>query len=121
MTRLAPTILHCGRRQEQRREQALRGRERGERIGLLRAHRREALIFLTLGVVFVALFGRTAYWQLAQGDTLASRAAAEQMRAIAVPAGRGSILDANGQVLAISVTHDSVVADPDVIRSVAAL
>jgi cell division protein FtsI/penicillin-binding protein 2 len=116
-----PPSLSGGQPSEPERVQALRKRDQAERTGLLRAHRREALIFLVLAVVFVALFGRTAYWQLAQGDTLASRAAAGQMRAIAVPAGRGSISDASGRVLAISVTHDSVVADPDVIRSVQAM
>lgn len=100
---------------------ALRERERAERATLLSARRRGAAMLVALAVVFVALFGRAAYWQIVQRPELAARADAEQMRAIPVPAGRGEILDATGRVLAVSVTHDTVVADPDVIRSVDAM
>ena len=121
MSRPTPPILPGWRGSEPREIVALRERERAERTTLLSARRRGAALLVALAVVFVALFGRAAYWQIVQRPELASRADAEQMRAIPVPAGRGEILDATGRVLAVSVTHDTVVADPDVIRSVDAL
>ncbi len=121
MRRPTPPILPGWRGPEPHEIVELRARERAERATLLSARRRVVPMIVALAVVFVALLGRAAYWQIVQQRTLASRADAEQMRAIAVPAGRGEILDAAGRVLAVSVTHDTVVADPDVIRSVDAM
>ncbi|MFI5272138.1 MAG: peptidoglycan D,D-transpeptidase FtsI family protein [Ktedonobacterales bacterium] len=121
MSHLLPPIRPGWRHTEPPDIHALRERERAERVTLLRARRREVALLVALLVVYVALFGRAAYWQIGQQKALTARADAEQMRAIAVPAGRGEILDATGHVLAVSVTHDTAVADPDVIRSVDAM
>lgn len=98
-----------------------RERDRSEKATLLRARERQAVLFLLLAGVLAALLGRTAYWQLGQRDALAARADAQHLRAFAIPAGRGAIYDANGRPLAVSVTQDSVITDPDVIRSVKAM
>jgi cell division protein FtsI/penicillin-binding protein 2 len=98
-----------------------RERDRSEQATLLRARRRQAGIFLAVVVLLGLLFGRTAYWQLSQHDALAARANAETLRALPIPAGRGAIYDANGRLLAVSVTQDTVIADPDVLRSAGAL
>jgi cell division protein FtsI/penicillin-binding protein 2 len=100
---------------------AERERDRSERATLLQARRRQASIFLVVVVILGLLFGRTAYWQLSQHDALAARANAETLRALPIPAGRGAIYDANGRLLAVSVTRDTVIADPDALRSVGAL
>jgi len=82
--------------------------------------RQTALLGLTL-LALVGLAGRVAYWQTAQAAALAARANAEHLRAVQFPAERGMILDANGNILAVSVTRAMVIADPDVIRQNGAL
>jgi cell division protein FtsI/penicillin-binding protein 2 len=98
-----------------------RERDRSARGTLERARLRQAGIFVVIVLVLATLFARVAYWQIAQHATLEARADAEHLRALSVPAGRGTILDASGRVLAVSVTEDTVIADPDVIRGVDAL
>ncbi|HLY29416.1 MAG TPA: penicillin-binding protein 2, partial [Ktedonobacterales bacterium] len=56
-----------------------------------------------------------------QAASLIARANAEHLRAVRFAAERGMILDANGNILAVSVTRDLVIADPDVIRQSGAL
>jgi cell division protein FtsI/penicillin-binding protein 2 len=70
-----------------------------------------------LAVVLVGIAGRLAYWQIAQHGMLAALAAAQQQQAVSLPATRGMILDRNGQILALTVIQDVVVADPQVIQS----
>jgi cell division protein FtsI/penicillin-binding protein 2 len=96
----------------------LREQDRSERATLGRVRRRLGLILLLMALVLTGLAGRLAYWQIGWHTVLAARANAEELRAIPVPAGRGDILDANGHVLAVSVTRDTVIADPSVIRQV---
>src|SRR5262245_19286067 len=98
-----------------------RERDRSERATLARARQQQGAIFLLLAALLAALLGRTAYWQIGQRDALAARADAQQLRAFQVPAGRGAIYDTTGRLLAVSVTQDSIIADPDVIRSVNAM
>lgn len=98
-----------------------RARDRSERSTLQRARKRQAVIFLLLVAVLGALIARVAYWQISQHAALAARANAQQLRALNLPSGRGAILDATGHMLALSVTEDTVIADPDVIRAHAAL
>jgi cell division protein FtsI/penicillin-binding protein 2 len=93
-----------------------RDRDRSERGTLVRARSRQAVIFVLLAAALLALALRVAYWQIAQHAVLAARADAEHLRAFQVDAGRGAILDTNGHLLALSVTEDTVIADPDVIR-----
>ncbi|MGZ3681855.1 MAG: peptidoglycan D,D-transpeptidase FtsI family protein, partial [Ktedonobacterales bacterium] len=98
-----------------------RARDRSERGTLIRAQWRQGVIFLLIVAALGALLLRTAYWQLEIQRTLADRADAEHLRAISLPTGRGEILDARGRLLALSVTEDTVIADPDVIRAERAL
>jgi cell division protein FtsI/penicillin-binding protein 2 len=83
---------------------------------------RRQVVLLGLAVATLGgLLGRTAWWQLAQGATLAQRAAQESVRTLRIPAARGEILDANGAALAISVTRDTVIVDPALLRAAGAL
>jgi cell division protein FtsI/penicillin-binding protein 2 len=84
--------------------------------GLARTRRRAAGLSLLLGLALLALAGRTAYWQIALGGPLAARADAEHLVARRIPAGRGGILDARGRWLALSLTEDTVIVDPDLLR-----
>ena len=84
--------------------------------GLARTRRRAAGLALLLGLALVALAGRTAYWQIALRGQLAARADAEHLVARRIPAGRGGILDARGRWLALNLTEDTVIVDPDLLR-----
>ncbi len=99
----------------------LRRRERMEREMLSRARRRQWPLALLALLALVGLLGRLAYWQIGQHYLLSAWAAGEQLRTVVLAAGRGEILDVNGVVLAVSVTEDSVVADPTVLRQDGAL
>ncbi|HEX8995846.1 MAG TPA: penicillin-binding protein 2 [Ktedonobacterales bacterium] len=83
--------------------------------------RRQALLLGLAIVVLLALLGRTAWWQLVQGATLSRQAAAESVRVLSIPAERGEILDVNGMPLAVSLTRDTVIVDPQLLRSANAL
>lgn len=98
-----------------------REQERAERATLGLAGRRQMILLIVALLVLAGLIGRIAYWQIWQHDLLAGRADQEDLRAIQIYAGRGFIFDASGHILALSVTEDEVIADPDVLRSVDAL
>lgn len=98
-----------------------REQDRAEQATLQRAHRRQLFYFLAAAIVVVLLFGRTAYWQFFRNQSLAAIAQADQIHAFSVPAGRGAIYDADGRLLAVSVTQDTVIVDPDVLRATGAL
>jgi cell division protein FtsI/penicillin-binding protein 2 len=83
---------------------------------LRRARFRQVILFLLICAAMIAITGRLAYWQIGQHMALAARADQEHKQPIIVPAGRGSIYDVNGNVLALSVTEDAVEADPQTIQ-----
>jgi cell division protein FtsI/penicillin-binding protein 2 len=88
---------------------------------LERTRTRQAVLFVLACLALAGIVGRLAYWQIDQYGPLAARANAEHLRTRAISAGRGSILDANGTILALNVTEDSVIADPAVLREQNAL
>ncbi|MGO8948162.1 MAG: peptidoglycan D,D-transpeptidase FtsI family protein [Ktedonobacterales bacterium] len=98
-----------------------REQEEAERSALGKTGRRQVGLMIIAFLVLGSLVGRIAYWQIWQHDQLAGLANQEDLRAIEIHAGRGFIFDANGNILALSVTEDEVIADPDVLRSVNAL
>ena len=73
-----------------------------------------------ISVLFVALFGtiavRAAQLQVVKGSWLSSRAASEYQRVQTIAGKRGSILDTNGDPLAVSVQATSIAADPRLIK-----
>ncbi|HEY7701410.1 MAG TPA: penicillin-binding protein 2 [Candidatus Limnocylindrales bacterium] len=77
--------------------------------------RRRLLVLLTIFVVgSLALFARTAYWQVLNGDVLMARAAAQTMVRIEVAGRRGDIYDRTGTVLlATTIDRDRLVAAAD--------
>lgn len=83
--------------------------------------RRQALLLGLVVVVMVGLLARTAWWQIAQGANLSQRAAQESVRLLTIPAARGAIFDANGVALAVSITRESVIVDPDLLRATNAM
>ncbi len=83
---------------------------------LRRARFRQAILFLLICASMVAVTARLAYWQLTQHASLAARAEQEHRRPFIVPAGRGSIYDSNGHLLAVNITEDAIEADPQAIQ-----
>ncbi len=77
--------------------------------------RRRLLVLLTIFIVgSLALFARTAYWQVLNGDFLMARAAAQTTVRIEVAGRRGDVYDRTGTVLlATTIDRDRLVAAAD--------
>ena len=77
--------------------------------------RRRLLVLLTIFAIgSLALFARTAYWQVLKGDVLMARAAAQTTVRIDVAGRRGDIYDRTGTVLlATTIDRDRLVAAAD--------
>jgi cell division protein FtsI/penicillin-binding protein 2 len=77
--------------------------------------RRRLLVLLTVFAIgSLALFARTAYWQVLRGDELMSKAAAQTTVRVDVPSRRGDIYDRTGTILlATTVDRDRLVAAAD--------
>jgi cell division protein FtsI/penicillin-binding protein 2 len=82
---------------------------------LRRAHRRQTILLLLIVASFLGASIRLAYWQVGQHQALAARADQEHQRPFHIPAGRGSIYDANGHLLALTRIENAIVADPQTI------
>jgi cell division protein FtsI/penicillin-binding protein 2 len=85
---------------------------------LRRARRWQRIFFLLICGSLLVLMVRLADWQLEQHLALAALAAQEQRQPIIVPAGRGSISDVNGNLLALNVTEQALYANPQAIQQV---
>jgi len=93
---------------------------------LARTDSRARALFLLIVVVLVAttIGGRLAWWHIIERDRLAAMAYQQLSQNQDIPADRGEIVDANGDLLAVSVQAQSVFArPPDVtdVESTAAL
>lgn len=93
---------------------------------LARTDSRARALFLLIIVVLVAtaIGGRLAWWHVIERDRLAEMAYQQLSQNQEIPADRGEIVDANGDLLAVSVQAQSVFArPPDVtdVESTAAL
>lgn len=98
-----------------------REQDRADLATLQRSRRRQLFYFIAAALVAIILFGRTAYWQMDHNDSLAELRQAGLLQVIKLPSGRGAIYDTNGRLLAVSVTQDTVIVDPDVLRSTGTL
>ncbi|MBQ2062538.1 MAG: PASTA domain-containing protein [Oscillospiraceae bacterium] len=75
--------------------------------------RRTFLLMLVLGVgTFFLLFGKLYQLQIKRHDELQKLAVSQQTRSTVVSASRGTILDRNGNILAISATAETVFLSP---------
>ncbi len=83
---------------------------------LERTRKRQAAVFVVLCLALFGVAGRTAYWQVILQRPLAARADVEHLVEQRIPAGRGSVVDAQGRLLALSLTEDTVIVDPDWLR-----
>ncbi|MGI5892432.1 MAG: stage V sporulation protein D, partial [Bacillota bacterium] len=67
-------------------------------------------------ILFVIVLGKLAYVQFVQGSDLQQKAEELRTRDLSVAAKRGTIFDRNGSKLAISVTADSIAANPTEVK-----
>ncbi len=77
-------------------------------------------IFLLFAIFFLAVSLRLFFLQVVKADELKAKAQDQQMREVPVEANRGLICDRNGNVLAASVSVDSVYASPTQVDAEAA-
>jgi cell division protein FtsI/penicillin-binding protein 2 len=83
---------------------------------LRRARFRQAILFLLICGSLLAIASRLAYWQLEQHTALAALADQEHRQPTIVLAGRGSLYDVNGHLLALNITENAVAAAPQAIQ-----
>ncbi|HIT32304.1 MAG TPA: PASTA domain-containing protein [Candidatus Enterenecus stercoripullorum] len=82
--------------------------------------RRTIFLMVCLGVVlFIPMVAQLWKLQITQHDYWQERAAGQQLQSVAVNAGRGTIYDSQGEVLAMSATTYNLILSPaDLIRNV---
>lgn len=69
-------------------------------------------VLLVCFVGFIYVLYHVAYWQIIKGDEMSAKAVEQQTRDKTINSKRGSILDRNGNVLAASVSVETVTASP---------
>lgn len=79
--------------------------------------KRIAFLFLCVSAFLVVLIVRLAFVQLAQGPNLSDKADETHFRGVPVAPKRGNIEDRNGNVLAMSISTETVYAIPAQVRS----
>ena len=80
------------------------------------ANRRIRLLLLVFVLVFAGTLGRAAWLQGVKAGTLERKAERQHVETVTIPAGRGTIVDRNGEPLAIGEQAITVYADPRRIR-----
>ena len=83
--------------------------------------RRLVLVLAFAGLWMAAIAGRLAALQVVDHDRYLAKAAGQQQRVIDLPPSRGTIFDARGRELAVSVEVESAWADPSEVPDPAAL
>ncbi len=74
--------------------------------------RRLALVLVLFALWSLLILARLVQLQLVDREAYAERAARQQQRLVAIQLPRGTVHDARGRILAISVQSDSLFADP---------
>ncbi len=82
----------------------------------LTIRKRIVTLFLFFILGFSVLIGRVFWVQVVRGAELSEKALENRMRDVPVKAKRGAIYDRNGRELAVSVSADSVYANPAEVR-----
>ncbi|KAB2954704.1 stage V sporulation protein D [Heliorestis acidaminivorans] len=78
--------------------------------------KRSTQLFLIFAVLMIILIGRLFWIQVLQGDFYSAKAEEVRLRDLPVEAKRGTIYDRNMRSLAVSISVDSVVANPAEVR-----
>ncbi|MGI6361968.1 MAG: stage V sporulation protein D [Bacillota bacterium] len=83
----------------------------------MKMRRKIAIVLVVILILLLAALGKLAYVQFVQGSDLQQKAEDLRTRDLSVAAKRGTIYDKTGSKLAISVTADSVAANPTEVRN----
>jgi cell division protein FtsI (penicillin-binding protein 3) len=105
---------------QQYRPQGRPGRP-GRPFALADPRRRGTLLLIATCVVLTVFAGRLVDLQAVKGEALASAALDQRLRTQTLPATRGTILDADGQPLAVTAEARNVTADQTLITDPAAV
>ena len=81
------------------------------------SRRRLVALLVVLVLAFVAVIGRLADVQAISAGPYAALGLAQRVRAVILPADRGTIFDRNGSALAMSVPQSTVYADPSLVTA----
>lgn len=79
------------------------------------------LVFVVIGLIYLALLARAAYVQIVEPDMLKEQGDMRSLRTTSSDVQRGSIYDRNGDELAISVPVETIWADPKIMMEQNAL
>src|SRR2546430_3344176 len=81
------------------------------------ATRLRVLWLLAVALLLAAvIWGRLAYWQIAQHQKLAAQASAYHAAHVTLPAARGLVYDRDGLALAVNTTVYDLTVAPDHVR-----
>jgi cell division protein FtsI/penicillin-binding protein 2 len=80
------------------------------------SNRRIRLLLCVFALVFAGTLARAVWLQGVQAGTLERMATRQQVQTEAIPAGRGTIFDRNGEPLAIGEQATTVYADPRLVQ-----
>ncbi len=69
------------------------------------------MLLVATGLILTLFGGRLVQLQAVQGESLASAALDQRLRTLEIPAGRGAILDAGGDALAVTMEARNLTAD----------
>ena len=85
---------------------------RTERYEIFSFNFRLLTVMGVMGLMLVAVLGRTFYLQILQGSHYEERARTQQQRTVTLEPRRGKIFDRNGRILAVSVPVGSLYTNP---------
>jgi len=78
--------------------------------------KRTTWLIILLLIMFFAVVVKLAFVQFVQGEKLQAEAENQRTREVVISAKRGTIYDRNGNTLAVSISADSVYANPSVVK-----
>lgn len=73
--------------------------------------KRGTILLIVTGLILTLFAGRLIEIQAVRGETLASEALDQRMRVLEIPAARGTIVDSDGEPLAVTVEARNLTAD----------
>lgn len=82
-----------------------------------RMRKRTLVFFAVFLLCLIGLVGRIVYWQLFRGPELRTRGESQQTARINVTADRGTIYDRNGKALAESASVNTVICNPEQLKT----
>lgn len=88
-----------------------RPRTAPRRLRLADPARRGTILIVVTAVVLSVFAGRLIQLQAVHGEALAAEALGQRLRTVDLPAGRGAIVDASGQPLAVTIEARNLTAD----------